>query len=176
MANTMDDTLSGAVKRLGSAWEGFILDMNEGAGASAGLKDAIDFLAENLTEIMGVILSLVNIWIKYQIVIKTTALTNRLMNSQFITMGRNMGGLKGAVRGLSGAFKQLGNAIKSNLLGLAVLVLTDMFFTYQKLNGIIDKTAENQRDLNRAVKDAEKNYKKEAKELTNVFGALKKNQ
>jgi len=48
MADKQLDTLGGALDILRSAWEGVILEMNEGTGAGEGLKEAIIALAEAL--------------------------------------------------------------------------------------------------------------------------------
>ena len=48
MADKQLDTLGGALDILRSAWEGVILEMNEGTGAGEGLKDIIKDLAEAL--------------------------------------------------------------------------------------------------------------------------------
>jgi len=52
MADKQLDTLGGSLDILRSAWEGVILEMNEGSGAGEGLKDVIKDLAEALPAIV----------------------------------------------------------------------------------------------------------------------------
>lgn len=66
MADTMDNTLSGSLARLNSAWEGFLLDMNDGASASNGLRVTLDFLANNLTTITNVVFQIVKAFVLYK--------------------------------------------------------------------------------------------------------------
>lgn len=52
MAQITGDTLAGDIDRLSSAWDGFILSLNEGDGAfSKVLRGAVQFITELLTEI-----------------------------------------------------------------------------------------------------------------------------
>lgn len=56
MAKTMDDTLVGAAKRATSAFQGYILNLDETLGVSFGLTESLDFLADsinNVNEAMG---------------------------------------------------------------------------------------------------------------------------
>ena len=55
MADTQLNTLGGSIKLLTSAWEGFILKMNDASGASSGLTYIIKFLATNLETIFSII-------------------------------------------------------------------------------------------------------------------------
>lgn len=55
MADKQLDTLGGSLDILRSAWEGVILEMNEGTGAGEGLKDAILTLAEALPIIVKIL-------------------------------------------------------------------------------------------------------------------------
>ena len=170
MASTMDDTLSGSIKRLGSAWEGFLLDMNEGTGASNSLREAIDFLSENLTQIMNVVVTALEIWVKYQFVIKASALSTKLMNAQFIQMGRNIGGLKGLVAGIRGAFQKLGQAIQTNIVGLTALVGFNMINQFKRINDITasyGKTLDQVTQEQKKLTDATEKQKKEAGILFN---------
>ena len=54
-ANEQLNTLDGAIKILTSAWEGFILSLNDGDVVTGTLTSSIKFLADNLTTILKVI-------------------------------------------------------------------------------------------------------------------------
>jgi len=74
MADKRLDSVQGQLKLLNSAWEGFILGTGESAGAVEFLKNAIGFLAKNLTTIISVIgklLAIYTIWIVRQKVINS---------------------------------------------------------------------------------------------------------
>ncbi len=60
MAETQDATVTGSLARLNSAWQEFILKMNDGSGAGKILITVLDFLAENLETIIEVIFRLAN--------------------------------------------------------------------------------------------------------------------
>ena len=70
MAQKRLDSVQGKITLLSSAWEGFILGVDDSTGASAKLKDTIGFLAENLASIMSVLMKAIEVFIKYQIIIK----------------------------------------------------------------------------------------------------------
>ncbi len=57
MADKRLDTLNGALKLLNSAWEGFLLDLNEGTGTMNILKQSVVFLAENLRTIIKIVVT-----------------------------------------------------------------------------------------------------------------------
>jgi hypothetical protein len=58
MAETQDNTLGGALARLQSAWEAFILNLNRGSGAGKALRAVLEFLARNLDTILSVVVKL----------------------------------------------------------------------------------------------------------------------
>lgn len=79
MADTQLDTLSGAIALLRSAWEGLILKFEEGSDATDFLKNIIKFLAENLVEIVDIIIKLTVAFGIYKTVVKATTLANKLL-------------------------------------------------------------------------------------------------
>ena len=48
--------------RLKGAFEGYILDLNESAGASGKLRDTIEFLTTNMNTILNTVLQLVEVF------------------------------------------------------------------------------------------------------------------
>jgi TP901 family phage tail tape measure protein len=79
MAEKKLDSVRGQVTLLGSAWEGFILGLDDSAGASETLKEAIGFLARNLSTILGLVFKVIKAFVVY----KTTMIA--LNTIQFIT-------------------------------------------------------------------------------------------
>jgi len=64
------DSISGATSLLASAWEGLILEWNEGAGIGETLKNGLVFLAKNLKIIIKVAIGAVKVWVLYRIQMK----------------------------------------------------------------------------------------------------------
>lgn len=66
MADKRLDTIGGQFTLLASAWEGFILSVNEGTGAGESIKSFIGFLANNLPEVLTWIGRLVKLFLIYK--------------------------------------------------------------------------------------------------------------
>lgn len=102
MAETQRNTLGGAIKLLTSAWEGWILKINEAGGAGDKLKRSIQFLADNFETIVYWIGMGVKAFIAFKVSMKAMQL------SSFV---RKLGGV-------SGAFKEIGRGAKSSVSGI----------------------------------------------------------
>jgi len=102
MAETQRNTLGGAIKLLTSAWEGWILKINEAGGAGDKLKRSIQFLADNFETIVWWIGKAVTGFIAFKIAMKAMQLSN------FITK----------LGGIGGAFKEIGRGAKSSITGI----------------------------------------------------------
>lgn len=70
MADKKLDSIAGATDLLRSAWEGLILEWNEGAGIGEGIKNVLVFLAKNLKTIIGVVKMGVTAWVTYRVAMK----------------------------------------------------------------------------------------------------------
>jgi len=55
MADIKDNTLTGALNRLNSKWQEFLLNLNAGTGAGAKFRKMIEFITRNLTTIISLI-------------------------------------------------------------------------------------------------------------------------
>jgi TP901 family phage tail tape measure protein len=124
MAEKRLDTISGQFTLLQSAWEGFILSVNEGSGVGNTIKSLLSFLAKNLPNIIGWISKLA---IGYGVLLVKT----KLLNGSFGNLGRNILGLVTGTQKLNSAnimasrsAQALGRAMKSigfvAVIGLAV--------------------------------------------------------
>jgi len=112
MAETQRATLGGALKLLSSAFDGYILKMNESTGASTGLTNAVRFLAENMETILGVFLKVLKVFLIYKVRLIAINLAQKLFNTESGKMSFN---LKNVVRNMksgSTASKKLGSALK----------------------------------------------------------------
>lgn len=173
-ATTMGDTLQGSINRLRGAWEAWLLDLNEGTGASNSFRDAIDFLTKNLATILNLVVTLSEIWIKYKIITLGQIAVNKLMASSFVQTIRSAEGLGGVMRGLGGLIQKVGTAIKNNLAGIALFVISNIILKYKELNDIYATTKSNAEELANAQNDIATNLKKETIEAGALFEALKK--
>jgi len=90
MAAKRLDSINGQLTLLSSAWEGFILGTNDATGASESIKNAIGFLAENLSTIMNVIVKVGRAWIVYKTTTIAVNTAVRLMNMNFGLVGKTM--------------------------------------------------------------------------------------
>ena len=168
------NTLGGALDRVKSAWEEFILRSNEAGGVSETLKELFNSLAENLSLILNTVISVGKIWIWYKAVTLSQAAANKILSSSFASGIKSMGGMKGALNGLKAGFASLGNAIKSNFLGIILVMVAEVVATFAKLNSIYATTEENAKELAKAQQEIAKSSAQEQKEINNLFEALKK--
>jgi len=138
MAAKRLDTIGGQFTLLTSAWEGFILSVNEGTGAGENIKKFLGFLAENLGAIVSIIGKAIFAWAAY----KTTILAVKAAN--FLLSGGIQETIKGMVASVKGlknmgkaaeasgkAVKKSGEAMKAVpwilIIGLAVELATKMW-------------------------------------------------
>lgn len=166
------DSVQGKITLLSSAWEGFILGVDDSTGASEKLKDMIGFLAENLSQIMNVVMLAVEVFIKYQIIIKSSTLANRLYSASLLTMSKNMKGMTGILTMLRGGFQKLGQALSKNVFGIAVIVAMELYQEFSKLNGIMQTTERNAERLGEAEEKLAGETQKEKDEVKLLFDAL----
>ena len=174
MYDTMTDNLQGAVDRLSSSWESYILDTNESTGASKNLQEAIDWLAQNLITILDTVSFLVTLWMKYKVITLAQIGYNKLLASSFLQTARNIGGMTGIMQGLKGAVMQVGQAIKSNIVGIGVMAIYSLYQQFTKLNDAMKKTEQMHEEVAQAQDQVARNTKKEENEMKNLFDALKK--
>lgn len=124
MADTQRNTLGGALKLLKSAWDGFILSMNEANGVGATLRKGIVFLADNLTTILSVLGKLT----KAFVIFKTTMFALKMRDRYNEWRDYNKG-LKDGEKGLKGATKSakaFGTALKGIGLSLAITLVLEL--------------------------------------------------
>lgn len=98
MANKRLQSVGGAVKLLESAWEGFVLDLNESIGASDAFNTVIRFVADNLTTIIGALAEFAAILL----IIKAR---QKIINSGMIEYVQNLFKAKTAQTGLNASMK-----------------------------------------------------------------------
>jgi hypothetical protein len=124
MANEQLDSLSGALDILRSAWEGFILELNDAGSSFFSLKDLILFVADNLKTIIKVVVLATTSWLAFKAALKIQGLITSIVTG--------LNGMRAAVVGIGTAakagtvgVKSLGTALKSiPFAGIATAVFT----------------------------------------------------
>jgi len=173
MAETQRNTLGGSIKLLQSAFEGFILKMNEAGGVGEKLRKGIAFLADNFEAIMSTLGRVIKALITFKIAMKA------------INFSQSIGGLKGLVAGFKSigtsaktattSAKKLGTAIKSIGFGVAITLLVEMATAFYDIasgasearrqqdlfNDATVRSEESARAFNRVFDDAIKKRKQE---------------
>lgn len=131
MADTQLNTLGGSLDLLRSAWEGFILSMDEAGGVGEKLRNGIVFLAENLDKILDVIGFLIKSFVGLKVAMFALKI-NKII--------KDVGGLSKAfkqlTKGADGAnpsIKAFGKALKGVGLGLAIGLLIEMAQAFWKI-------------------------------------------
>lgn len=173
-ASTMSDTLGGSLNRLRGAWEGYILDLNESTGAGEKLREAIDFLSNNLTTILDTVVHLTELWIKWKVITMAQIGYNKLMASSFMQTASQMRGMGAVVTGLKGAFMSLGNVIKQNIAGIALMAIYELYQMFSKLNDAMTKSSQMHQEIAKEQKKVADNTAREKNEINALFTALKK--
>jgi TP901 family phage tail tape measure protein len=115
MAEKRLDTIGGQFTLLQSAWEGFVLSVNEGSGIGETIKNTLGFLATNLNAIMSSLFMVIRAWVQYKATLMVVKGIQWAMSGGLKTMATNLvAGAKGLV-GMTKATK--GAATGMNTLG-----------------------------------------------------------
>jgi len=126
MADTMDDSLSGALNRLRSAYEGVILGADGTSGASETLKNMVDFLANNLERIISIIVLGVKAYGLWRIATYAQIVANKLLATSS----------EKALSSISAGFKKIGDFLKANVISIAI---SAMVIAFMKIKSILNE-------------------------------------
>lgn len=143
MAATQRDTLGGAVKRLQSAWEGLILDIAEGGSEFISLKDIINFLADNLVDIIKIIVTATSAFAGF----KAGLLIHKIVTN----LTKGFKALRGGIGGALKAFKALNTAAKANVIGALVGTITAVVTALNLWGNTSERVKSVQEKLNEAI-------------------------
>jgi hypothetical protein len=117
MADEQLNTLGGAIALLTSAFEGYILGVNDSTKAGNGFKDSIKFIADNLPAILN---GLGKLMAMFAIMI----IRQKVLNSGMIEFTKNLFSANRAMGEGAGNAQKFGNALKgigfSVAIGLAI--------------------------------------------------------
>lgn len=166
-------TLDGALKLLSSAWEGFILQMNDASGAGDFLSKTVLFLANNLDTILTTIGVLTGSWVLYKVAVFSANKAMLLYNAGSRAVAVTQAFLNGGLKKVITTFKALNAVSKANVFGAIVVGITALVYVFKQLNKEISAGEKAQKSLNDARKDAEKAYLKEKTSLDSLVAVAK---
>jgi len=154
MADKQLNTLNGALDLLKSAWEGFILDLEEGTGAFGGLKDVIGFVASNLKTIIKVIAAATGAFLSYRAGIIATTIATKLAAA-----GKKLFAI--ATGKATFSVKAFSTALKLNPIGLFVTVLGTAITAISLFGKGVDQAAVTQERYNKGLEKGNELGKKQ---------------
>lgn len=148
MAEKRLQTVNGSLQLLNSAWEGFILDLNEGTRASEFFSTTIRFVADNLTTIIGMIPRLAGYFLLYRNRVKLAQMAQYLFN------GGLMGSIKAIPQMISGlrsgttSINGFSTAMKKIPFVAVVSGITELIFWIGGQKKAVDELTDSERELN----------------------------
>lgn len=167
-------SLDSQLKILDSAWEKYLLDTNEAVGASNLLKNAIQFLSDNLKEIIGFLTTAVGAWGAYRGAILAARVQTQLFAaggviSRIEQMTRSVARLRVGLRAL-------GTVMKRNALGILIAGAGIAYTAYQRLNKTLEDNLETQKEARKDFEKRKRDFDEEKdslEELTKRYDHLK---
>jgi hypothetical protein len=165
MAETMDNTLNGALARLSSAYEGQILALNDTTKGASMLTKVIDFLANNMAAIikfLGIALSGFIAW-KGTIIATRVAMTAYASAAQLMALatGKAAAQTKAADVAMDGFNK----TTKANPLGLLISLLATAVTAFISFSDSATAAEKAQARLNAAIEAGANAGKRQAEIL-----------
>lgn len=173
MANTQLDSLDGALRLLSSAWEGYILSVDESTNSSNILKDGIKFLAQNLEEIIKTITTAIGLWILYKGITVAVGLAKKVATAYTIAYRIALVTLN---KGLVSTVKSLRIfriALINTGIGALLVAVTALIIAFRHMNVERTIAEKKQRLLNNAQKEAAKSVAKEKAQLDSLVKTAK---
>jgi len=110
MAKTQLKTLDGSIALLNSAWEGFILRMDESGGIGEKLRQTIGFLANNLDEIVSVLGTVIKSFVLFKASLLGVKLADRI--KEFVSFRKEIRKAGESSVKASSSVKKFGQALK----------------------------------------------------------------
>ncbi len=146
MANKELNTLDGAVKLLKSAWEGYIISIDDSNNASSIIKDTIQSLANNLSKIINTVITIGKVWVAYKAFVFLARIQQSIMNKELLLS--RFAAVKSAqgVKIATISWKSFNKVLKANVIGIAVAALYLLYEVVSSLNvplsELVEKTNE----------------------------------
>jgi TP901 family phage tail tape measure protein len=167
-----NDTLQGALKAVASAWEGFILTLEQGTGAFGFLKDVLFFVAENLTTIIKVLTVAATVFTSYKVAVTASSAVMKAYNALTVAFTASQALLSGATKKLTLAQKAaiivqkaMNLVMKLNPIGLVVTAIASLVAAYALFADTTTDAEKAQASFNDGLKAGEEAAQSYVKEL-----------
>lgn len=138
LTNKQLKSLDSQLKILSSAWEDYILDTNESSGASKTLTRAVEFLSNNLSELINFVLAGAAAWAAYKTVASAQKLVMELLTIRTNALAVAQGFLANGIKGARIAMEEMDAVAKRNVTALILTALVAVIATaviaYNKLS------------------------------------------
>lgn len=150
------NTLDGSLKLLQSAWEGYILKLNDASNGGNILSKGIRTLAENLETIIKVIAIAASTWVAYRVatIASNAATAAGITITKGMTIAQNINVI--ATKAATAAQRAFNLAMKSNPIGLIVALLAAAVTAYIAFADATDDAAKAQKRFNDIKTEAKK--------------------
>lgn len=125
MAEMQKKTLGGSLDLLRSAWEGYILSLDEAGGVGEKLRKGIAFLADNLDSIISIVLKVVKVFLEYKAVMLTIKALQSPLAKDILKFGKALVSAAKGANSAKVAFKGMGTALKSIGFGIAITLVLE---------------------------------------------------
>jgi TP901 family phage tail tape measure protein len=182
LVNSQLDSLGAQLQILVSNWERYILELNNATGTSNILKDAVGFLARNLSEIIATIGFAVKAWLIYKaatfaagiqqsLMAKRAAFANQTLILQRLAsiraaQGLNMTSVASLRAGI--AFKKFNAILKANALGIVITLLGGLVYWLGRSEKTTVQLAEETHKLNKEFLSKSQKAKETSLELSKL--------
>ncbi|WP_438423263.1 phage tail tape measure protein [Aquimarina macrocephali] len=173
MADTQLDSLDGALRLLSSAWEGYILGVDDSTNASSILKDGIKFLAQNLEKIINTIALATGVWIAYKGITVAVGLAKKIATAYTVAYRISVVALNKGLLSAIRSMKVFRVALINTGIGAAIIAITALIVAFRNMNVQRTIAEKKQRLLNNARKEAAKSVAKEKAGLDTLIKTAK---
>lgn len=168
MADKELDTLDGSIKLLRSAFEGYILSLNDSSGAGETLRDGIRELAENFQAVISTIITAGKIWLAYKTAVLLARVQQSLMNKTMLfTRLASIRSAQG-VNIATISWKAFNKVLKANALGIAVAALFGLYQLLKRFNVSLQESIKATNESTEAFFKARDAQEAQSKTLTDL--------
>ena len=166
------DSVAGALKLLNSAWEEFLIQLNEGSGAFDTLQKVIEFVARNLNTIIKVVATAATAWVAYKVAIIATTVATKAYRAATVIAGTTTKVFNKTIKISTKSFKALNTVMRANPIGLVITALTALVGLLFDYNDATDDAAEKTDQLTEAEKRYQEQIKKRSFATTLALEAI----
>jgi len=178
MADIQRDNVAGALKLLGSAWQGFILKMSDGGNIMRSIVDYtrifVTWLGKNTESIKAitkVVIVATAAWVAYKTTMILSTVATKLHISGLIRLTRMQGITTVATNIATNAVRSFNTALKNNWVGWLVTLLTAAASAYYLFSSSAEKAEKVQNKINDATQKGLKNAKSQTSKLDLLYTA-----